>query len=84
MRFMVAVRLEIPPERREELPALRNAEDAHVAAQTREGNLLALYFASDAPTLWAVVNAESLEAARRQVEAYPFYPFMRVTYTPLR
>lgn len=37
-----------------------------------------------APTIWAVLNADSLEDAQRQVEGYPMYAFMRLTYTPLR
>lgn len=84
MRFMVTVRLDIPPERRSEIPALRQAEDAHVAEQTRLGNLEAIYISQETPpTIWAVLKANSLEDAQRQTEGYPFYPFMRLTYTPL-
>ncbi len=84
MRFMITVQLEIPPERRSELPVLLEAENAHVADQLRQGALEAIYYAAGAPTVWAVVQADSLEAAQRQVEAYPLYPFMRLTYTALR
>lgn len=44
MRFMVTVRLEIPPERRSELPALLEAENAHVAEQLQQGRLEAIYY----------------------------------------
>lgn len=85
MRFMVTVRVEIPPERRSELPALRQAEDAYVAEQLRLGALEAIYTSDDMPpTIWAVLKADSLEDAQRQVEAYPMYAFLRLTYTPLR
>ncbi|MGH2502463.1 MAG: muconolactone Delta-isomerase family protein, partial [Ktedonobacterales bacterium] len=82
--FMVTVRLEIPPERRGELPALRQAEDAHTAEQAQAGALEAIYTSTDAPpVIWAVLRADSLEDAQRQVAAYPMYAFMRLTYTPL-
>ena len=84
MRFMITVQLEIPPERRSEFPVLLEAENAYVAEQLREGQLEAIYYAAGAPTVWAVVQADSLDAAQRQVEAYPLYPFMRLTYTALR
>lgn len=84
MRFMVTVQLEIPPERRSELPTLLEAEDAYVAEQLQQGNLEAIYLANGAPTVWAVLKADSLEDAQRQVEGYPMYAFMRLTYTPLR
>ncbi len=84
MRFMITVQLEIPPERRSELPALLAAEDAHVAEQRQRGNLEAIYYAAGASVVWAVVQADSLEAAQRQVEAYPMFQFMRLTYTALR
>lgn len=84
MRFMVTVHLEVPPERRSDLPALLEAEGAYVAEQLQQGHLEAIYYAADAPTVWAIVQADSLEAAQRQVEGYPLYPFMRLTYVPLR
>jgi hypothetical protein len=85
MRFMVTVRPEIPPERRGELPALLQAEDAYVAEQVRLGVLEAIYTSEDIPTtIWAVLRADSLEDAQRKVAAYPMYPFLRLTYTPLR
>ncbi len=84
MRFMVTVHLDIPPERPRELPAMLEAEGAHVAEQVQQGNLEAIYYAAGASKVWAVVNADSLEAAQRQVEDYPLFGFMRLTYTPLR
>lgn len=84
MRFMVTVQLEVPPERRSEMPALLEAENAYVAEQLRTGALEAIYLADGAPMVWAVMRADSLEAARRQTEVYPLYPFMRLTYTALR
>lgn len=85
MRFMVVVQIAVPPERRADLPALRVAEEAHIAQQTQAGNLEAIYYeATDGPpTIWAVLKADSLEDAQRQVAGYPMYPFMRLTYTPL-
>lgn len=84
MRFMVTVQLEFSPERPSELPALLEAEGAHVAEQLRRGQLEAIYYAAGAPTVWGVIKADSLEAAQHQLQAYPLYPFMRLTYTALR
>ena len=85
MRFMVTIRLEFPPERRSELPALLQAEDAYVAEQVRLGALEAIYTSDDKPpTIWAVLKADSLEDAQRQVAAYPMYAFLRLTYTQLQ
>lgn len=88
MRFMVTVQIEIAAERRSELPTLLEAENAYVAEQLERGNLEAIYaaasIAAGAPAVWAIIRADSLEAAQRQVEAYPMYPFMRLTYTALR
>jgi muconolactone delta-isomerase len=84
MRFMVTVQLEIPPERREEFAAKLPAENAYIAEEIHRGHLEGIYYAAGAPTVWAIVQADSLEAAQRQVEAYPLYSFMRLTYAPLR
>jgi muconolactone delta-isomerase len=84
MRFMVTVHLEVPPERRSEMPTLLAAENAYVMAEIQRGHLECIYYAAGAPTVWAVIHADSLEAAQHQVEAYPLYSFMRLTYTPLR
>ena len=85
MRVMVTVRIEVPPERRGELPALLERENRYVAEQLALGALEAIYYADETPpTIWAVLRAESLDDAQRQVERYPMYPFMRLTYTALR
>jgi len=82
---MLTVRVEIPAERRGELPTLRAREDQHIAEQLAQGALEAIYYSNETPPIiWAVMRADSLEDAQRQAEQYPMYPYLRVTYTPLR
>lgn len=85
MRFMVTVRIEVPSERRAEVPALMQAENTYVDEQLQQGALEAIYFSMETPpTIWAVVRADSPEELQRQLERYPMYPFMRLTTTQLR
>ncbi len=84
MRFMLTVHVEIPPELRAELPALRAREDQHIDEQLAQGALEAIYHSAETPpTIWAVMRADSLEDAQRQAERYPMYPYLRITYAPL-
>lgn len=85
MRFMVSIRIEVPPERAEEARALLPAEREHVAEQLRQGVLEALYTDEPRPAtqVWAVMRADSLEATQRLVEGYPLYEFFQCTYTTL-
>lgn len=85
MRFMVMVKVVIPPGREDEAAALLPAEREHVAEHVKQGIMEALYVDTMRPPtrIWAVMRAESLEAVQQLVEGYPMYEFFDLTYTQL-
>lgn len=86
MRIMVDVQIAVTPERAEEARALVPAENARVAADLQSGVLEAIYYEQAAPPthIWAIMRAESVEAAQQMVETYPMRAFFHATYTSLR
>lgn len=85
MRFMVAIEVVVPPEKRAEVAALLPAERAHIDEQMRDGILEALYVEDKTPVtrVWAVMRGKSLEAVQQQVATYPLSPYFHSTYTAL-
>ncbi len=85
MRFMVTVRVVIPPERREEAASLAPAERKHVAEHLEQGILEAIYADTARPPaqIWAVMRAGSLEEVQRLVAGYPLHEFFDTAYTEL-
>lgn len=84
MRVMVALRVEVPPERRSELPALLAAEGELVAEHMRLGVMEASYVSADRTTIWAVLTGDSLEEVQRLTASYPMYAYFKdLTFTPL-
>lgn len=86
MRIMVDVQIAVTPERAEEARALVPAENARVAADLQSGVLEVIFYEQAAPPthIWAIMRAESVEAAQQMVETYPMRAFFQATYTPLR
>lgn len=86
MRIMVDVQIAVTPERAEEARALVPAENARVAADLQSGVLEVIFYEQAAPPthIWAIMRAESVEAAQQMVETYPLHAFFHATYTPLR
>lgn len=84
MRYMVALQVEIPAERRSELPALLEAEGARVEEHMRQGIMEASYVAADRSAVWAVMRTDSFDELKRLVAGYPMFAFFtNLTYTPL-
>jgi len=84
MRYMVALGVEVPAERRSELPALLEAEGAHAEEHMRQGIMEAIYVAADRSAVWAVMRADTLGELKRLVAGYPMDAFFtNLTYTPL-
>ncbi|HET9111368.1 MAG TPA: muconolactone Delta-isomerase family protein [Ktedonobacterales bacterium] len=85
MRFMVSIRVEVPPDRAEEVRALLPAERQRAAEHMDQGILEALYLdaAVPAPQIWAVMRAESLEAVQALLASYPLYAYFTPTYTQI-
>lgn len=84
MRYMVALQVDVPAERRSELPGLLEAEGAHVEEHMRQGIMEAIYVAADRSAVWAVMRADALDELTGIVAGYPMYQFFtNLTYTPL-
>jgi muconolactone delta-isomerase len=81
MRFLVESKLKQAPT--DAILSLIPAEIAHGAKLDAQGVRLALYIAGDNSGAWQVFQVDALADVEALISAFPLYPFVASTITPL-